>query len=81
MTPLFQIVSDLCKFPVGFPPECPNATGNVISLELYDAQCHKFANLAKHTGIKSEIFQAFREIGNGIMVSKLLEKSLVFRIN
>ena len=49
----------------------------LLFLALFSYLEKKFETLASHKSLKSEILQAFREIGNAIMLVKCLEDCLV----
>ncbi|KAJ3276472.1 Cytoplasmic FMR1-interacting protein 2 [Terramyces sp. JEL0728] len=69
MAKFFQSVDELAPHPIVVPQ-----TG-LIS-EIYDSLLQSYDRILHYKELKSEILQAFREVGNSIMLSKVFEETL-----
>ncbi|RWS24327.1 cytoplasmic FMR1-interacting protein-like protein, partial [Leptotrombidium deliense] len=63
---LMQVMPKICKLPL-------YDYGSTGVLEFYQAQLR---DIIQYPDIKTEVFQSFREIGNGIIFCMLIEQSL-----
>ncbi|KAJ3322394.1 Cytoplasmic FMR1-interacting protein 2 [Boothiomyces sp. JEL0866] len=70
MARFFQSVDELAPPPIVIP------TNGTIS-DVYDSLLQNYHRILHYKELKSEILQAFREIGNGIMLAKIIEEILV----
>jgi cytoplasmic FMR1 interacting protein len=70
LSKFLQIINDVTNFPISIPD-------GTTFVEVYDQFCFKYGDLSRHKALKSEILQAFREIGNSIMAMKSLEDCLM----
>lgn len=75
MNKFFDSITELCPYQTQIPLEHDN------SASLFEYLVKEYNNLANYKLLKSEILQAFREIGNAVMVTKLLEETLSSEAN
>jgi hypothetical protein len=68
------MLADLTPSRIAFPIEQSNFK------ETFDQIVHQYKGLAKCKSLKSEILQAFREIGNSIMAVRIIEDNLNLQI-
>lgn len=78
----FQLVLDHGPKKSQIPIDYDTVTSTFfLTSALYDFLSSEYEKLINHKALKSEVLQAFREIGNAIALTKQLEDAVIMQSN